>query len=256
MVRNYEKFMNTYAKEKDDFRKNFRAMQEKNDNKGLIALMKKYIEKYPDDAYAYEVMGSLYVSENNTKEADKYFSKAIELGDDDTGKYSFVLLYANEKKGAKRKQADKYFEELSQGSYSERGLRELRISKTEALTGNAYAIFRLAAFYYDSEHPRQAEKYAKEFLEFDKEDYFAIQMLSGTYLEQKKYAEAEKFLLPLAKKGNTQAQWFLAMGYFETKKFKEAESWAKKALDGAKKEGSFSKHIEQLLMMLDGELNK
>ena len=45
-------------------------------------------------------------------------------------------------------------------------------------------------------------------------------------------------------------------GYFETKKFKEAESWAKKALDGAKREGSFSKHIEQLLMMLDGELNK
>lgn len=255
-VPDYEKFMSTYAKEKDDFRKNFRAMQEKNDNKGLIALMKKYIEKYPDDAYAYEVMGSLYVLENNTKEADKYFSKAIELGDDDTGKYSFVLLYANEKKGAKRKQADKYFEELSKGSYSERGLKELRISKTEALTGNAYAIFRLAAFYYDSGHPRQAEKYAKEFLEFDKEDYFAIQMLSGTYLEQKKYAEAEKFLLPLAKKGNTQAQQFLAMGYFETKKFKEAESWAKKALDGAKKEGSFSKHIEQLLMMLDGELNK
>lgn len=90
-VPDYEKFMSTYAKEKDDFRKNFRAMQEKNDNKGLIALMKKYIEKYPDDAYAYEVMGSLYVSENNTKEADKYFSKAIELGDDDTGKYSFVL---------------------------------------------------------------------------------------------------------------------------------------------------------------------
>ena len=255
-VPDYEKFMSTYAKEKDDFRKNFRAMQEKNDNKGLIALMKKYIEKYPDDAYAYEVMGSLYVLENNTKEADKYFSKAIELGDDDTGKYSFVLLYANEKKGAKRKQADKYFEELSQGSYSERGLRELRISKTEALTGNAYAIFRLAAFYYDSGHPRQAEKYAKEFLEFDKEDYFIIEMLSGTYFEQKKYAEAEKFLLPLAKKGNTQAQWFLAMVYFETKKFKEAENWAKKALDGAKKEGSFSKHIEQLLMMLDGELNK
>ena len=71
-VPDYEKFMNTYAKEKDDFRKNFRAMQEKNDNKGLIALMKKYIEKYPDDAYAYEVMGSLYVLENNTKEADKY----------------------------------------------------------------------------------------------------------------------------------------------------------------------------------------
>jgi len=46
------------------------------------------------------------------------------------------------------------------------------------------------------------------------------------------------------------------MVYFETKKFKEAENWAKKALDGAKKEGSFSKHIEQLLMMLDGELNK
>mgnify|MGYP000915626400 CR=1 FL=1 len=111
-------------------------------------------------------------------------------------------------------------------------------------------------YYYPENYKNSDISISASLVEFDKEDYFAIEMLSGTYFEQKKYVEAEKFLLPLAKKGNTQAQWFLAMGYFETKKFKEAESWAKKALDGAKKEGSFSKHIEQLLMMLDGELNK
>ena len=230
-VPDYEKFMSTYAKEKDDFRKNLRAMQEKNDNKGLIALMKKYIEKYPDDAYAYEVMGSLYVLENNTKEADKYFSKAIELGDDDTGKYSFVLLYANEKKGAKRKQADKYFEELSQGSYSERGLRELRISKTEALTGNAYAILRLAAFYSNYGNHKMAEKYATEFLEFDKEDIQNLNILSEAYIAQKKYAESEKLFLPLAQKGMMQAQYLLALGYYHAGNLKEAEKWAKKTLE-------------------------
>ena len=88
--------MNMYSKEKTEFKNKYMALSEKSDKKNLIALLKEYIKKYPNDAYAYEEIGTDYAILGNQKEAEKYYLKAIELGDNDTGAYSLVLLYSDE----------------------------------------------------------------------------------------------------------------------------------------------------------------
>ena len=225
------KYENLFSKEKKEFRDKWGN----NNKKNLIALVKKYIEKYPDDAYAYEVLGTAYMSDN-FKEAEANFLKAIKLGDDDTAKYSLALLYADkgEKDNDKEKTklAEKYFKELeNEGINSHYNLENLRNVKNGALIGYAEPIFGLAAYYDNYENYKISEKYATEFLEFDKENLDNLTFLSNAYIAQKKYAESEKLFLPLAQKGMMQAQYLLALGYYHAGNLKEAEKWAKKTLE-------------------------
>ena len=225
------KYENLFSKEKKEFKDKWGN----NNKKNLIALVKKYIEKYPDDAYAYEVLGTAYMSDN-FKEAEANFLKAIKLGDDDTAKYSLALLYADkgEKDNDKEKTklAEKYFKELeNEGINSHYNLENLRNVKNGALIGYAEPIFGLAAYYDNYENYKISEKYATEFLEFDKENLDNLMFLSNAYIAQKKYAESEKLFLPLAQKGMMQAQYLLALGYYHAGNLKEAEKWAKKTLE-------------------------
>ena len=225
------KYENLFSKEKKEFKDKWGN----NNKKNLIALVKKYIEKYPDDAYAYEVLGTAYMSDN-FKEAETNFLKAIKLGDDDTAKYSLALLYADkgEKDNDKEKTklAEKYFKELeNEGINSHYNLENLRNVKNGALIGYAEPIFGLAAYYDNYENYKISEKYATEFLEFDKENLDNLMFLSNAYIAQKKYAESEKLFLPLAQKGMMQAQYLLALGYYHAGNLKEAEKWAKKTLE-------------------------
>ena len=225
------KYENLFSKEKKEFRDKWGN----NNKKNLIALVKKYIEKYPDDAYAYEVLGTAYMSDN-FKEAEANFLKAIKLGDDDTAKYSLALLYADkgEKDNDKEKTklAEKYFKELeNEGINSHYNLENLRNVKNGALIGYAEPIFGLAAYYDNYENYKISEKYATEFLEFDKENLDNLTFLSNAYIAQKKYTESEKLFLPLAQKGMMQAQYLLALGYYHAGNLKEAEKWAKKTLE-------------------------
>ena len=227
------KYENLFSKEKKEFKDKWE--NNNNNKKNLIALLKKYIEKYPDDAYAYEVLGTAYMSDN-FKEAETNFLKAIKLGDDDTAKYSLALLYADkgEKDNDKEKTklAEKYFKELeNEGINSHYNLENLRNVKNGALIGYAEPIFGLAAYYDNYENYKISEKYATEFLEFDKENLDNLMFLSNAYIAQKKYAESEKLFLPLAQKGMMQAQYLLALGYYHAGNLKEAENWAKKTLE-------------------------
>ena len=227
------KYENLFSKEKKEFKDKWE--NNNNNKKNLIALLKKYIEKYPDDAYAYEVLGTAYMSDN-FKEAEANFLKAIKLGDDDTAKYSLALLYADkgEKDNDKEKTklAEKYFKELeNEGINSHYNLENLRNIKNGALIGYAEPIFGLAAYYDNYENYKISEKYATEFLEFDKENLDNLMFLSNAYIAQKKYAESEKLFLPLAQKGMMQAQYLLALGYYHAGNLKEAEKWAKKTLE-------------------------
>ena len=227
------KYENLFSKEKKEFKDKWE--NNNNNKKNLIALLKKYIEKYPDDAYAYEVLGTAYMSDN-FKEAETNFLKAIKLGDDDTAKYSLALLYADkgEKDNDKEKTklAEKYFKELeNEGINSHYNLENLRNVKNGALIGYAEPIFGLAAYYDNYENYKISEKYATEFLEFDKENLDNLMFLSNAYIAQKKYVESEKLFLPLAQKGMMQAQYLLALGYYHAGNLKEAEKWAKKTLE-------------------------
>ena len=227
------KYEKLFSKEKKEFKDKWE--QNRNNKKNLITLLKKYTEKYPNDAYAYEALGTAYMSDN-FKEAEANFLKAIKLGDDDTAKYSLALLYADkgEKDNDKEKTklAEKYFKELeNEGINSHYNLENLRNVKNGALIGYAESIFGLAAYYDNYENYKISEKYATEFLEFDKENLDNLMFLSNAYIAQKKYAESEKLFLPLAQKGMMQAQYLLALGYYHAGNLKEAEKWAKKTLE-------------------------
>ena len=251
------KYENLFSKEKKEFKDKWE--NNNNNKKNLIALLKKYIEKYPDDAYAYEVLGTAYMSDN-FKEAEANFLKAIKLGDDDTAKYSLALLYTDkgEKDNDKEKTklAEKYFKELeNEGINSHYNLENLRNVKNGALIGYAEPIFGLAAYYDNYENYKISEKYATEFLEFDKENLDNLMFLSNAYIAQKKYAESEKLFLPLAQKGMMQAQYLLALGYYHAGNPKEAERWAKKVLETAKKDND-ADNIKIANHLLDEIKNK
>ena len=182
--------MNMYSKEKTEFKNKYIALSEKNDKKSLIALLKEYVKKYPNDAYAYEEIGTDYAILGNLKEAEKYYLKAIELGDDDTGAYSLALLYSDEdslkslnltakEKTEKKSIVDKYVKQLSDVGFTHEKLKELREHKQMALVGNAYSIYRLAVRYYGAKNYKMAEKYAKDFLEFDNENPEILNMLKN-----------------------------------------------------------------------------
>ena len=253
------KYENLFSKQKKEFKDKWDIYQDKNDHKNFIVLLKKYIQKYPNDAYAYEALGTMYMATNNFKEAEKNYLKAMELGDNDTAKFSLVVLYSkkelnNDKE--KSKLAEKYYEELKkEGFKSYDSLEILRASKTGALLGSAKAIFGLAAYYDNYENYKISEKYATKFLEFDKENLDNLTFLSNAYIAQKKYAESEKLFLPLAQKGMMQAQYLLALGYYYTDNLKEAETWAKKALSEAekRKHSDNTKTIKELLSLINSK---
>lgn len=253
------KYENLFSKEKKEFKDKWDIYQDKNDYKNYIVLLKKYIEKYPNDAYAYEILGTMYMVANNFKEAEANYLKAMKLGDSDTSKFSLVVLYSkkelnNDKE--KTKLVEKYYEELKkEGFKSYDSLEILRGSKTGALLGSAKAIFGLAAYYDNYENYKMSEKYATEFLEFDKENLDNLFFLSNAYIAQKKYAESEKLFLPLAQKGMMQAQYLLALGYYHAGNLKEAEKWTKKMLE--KPERKHPDDIEaakELLNRINSEL--
>ena len=182
--------MNMYSKEKTEFKNKYMALSEKSDKKNLIALLKEYVKKYPNDAYVYEEIGTDYDILGNSKEAEKYYLKAIELGDNDTGAYSLALLYSDEdslkslnltvkEKNEKKSIVDKYEKQLSDAGFTHDKLKELRSHKQMALIGNAYSIYRLAVHYYGTKNYKMAEKYAKDFLEFDNENPEILNMLKN-----------------------------------------------------------------------------
>ena len=251
------KYEKLFSKEKKEFKDKWE--QNRNNKKNLITLLKKYTEKYPNDAYAYEALGTAYMSDN-FKEAEANFLKAIKLGDDDTAKYSLALLYGNkgEKDNDKEKTklAEKYLKELeNEGINSDYNLENLRDTKNGALIGNAQALFGLAAYYDNYGNYKMSEKYATEFLELDKENLDNLMFLSNAYIAQKKYAELEKLFLPLAQKGMMQAQYLLALGYYHAGNLKEAERWAKKVLETAKKDND-ADNIKIVNHLLDEIKNK
>ena len=182
--------MAMYSKEKTEFKNKYMALSEKSDKKNLIALLKEYVKKYPNDAYAYEEIGTDYDILGNLKEAEKYYLKAIELGDNDTGAYSLVLLYSDEnflkllnltakEKTEKKNIVDKYVKQLSDVGFTHEKLKELRRHKQMALIGNAYSIYRLAVHYSGTKNYKMAEKYAKDFLEFDNENPEILNILKN-----------------------------------------------------------------------------
>ena len=135
-------------------------------------------------------MGYSYYYLKDYKNSEKYFLKAVELGDTDTGLYSLAIVYNDDdikllnlkpdEKKAKIKLRDKYLKQLTDEGFTHESLKELRNHKlAAAISGNAYSIYRLAVYYYGTKNYKLAEKYAKEFLKFDKKNPEILNILSG-----------------------------------------------------------------------------
>ena len=75
--------------------------------------------------------------------------------------------------------ADKYEKQLSDAGFTHDKLKQLREHKQMALVGNAYSTYRLAVQYYGAKNYKMAEKYAKDFLEFDNENPEILNMLKN-----------------------------------------------------------------------------
>ena len=104
--------------------------------------------------------------------------------------YSLFLLYSDEdslkslnltakEKNEKNSIVDKYEKQLKDAGFTHDKLKELREHKQMALIGNAYSIYRLALHYYGTKNYKMAEKYAKDFLEFDNENPEILNMLKN-----------------------------------------------------------------------------
>lgn len=87
------------------FKKEIKKLDEKDDTymesiKNLIPLTKEYIKENPSEAYAYEYLGILLMSQGGKyDEAEKNFLKSIELGNDDTGVASLIKFYETKYNG-------------------------------------------------------------------------------------------------------------------------------------------------------------
>lgn len=85
----------------EKFKKEIKKLEEEekedtDTNENLIALTKEYIKENPSEAYAYEYLGILLMSDEGGKyddEAEKNFLKSIELGNNDTGVASLINFY-------------------------------------------------------------------------------------------------------------------------------------------------------------------
>ena len=89
----------------EKFKKEIKKSEEKEDIdtksiENLIALTKEYIKGNPSEAYAYEYLGILLMSQGEKyDEAEKNFLKSIELGNDDTGVASLIKFYETKYNG-------------------------------------------------------------------------------------------------------------------------------------------------------------
>ena len=186
---------------------------EKNDEKKLLPLVTKYVNEFPNNANYLNALGILYGNKDNYSEAEKWYLKAIE-----NGNYNAIsnLAYVYYKKKEYDK-AIQYYKEYQ---------------KIADDTNNYYWI---AAAYEDSNDYKNAKEWYLKSAKSDK-DGFSENRLGVIYDEQGNQKEALEWYQSSAQKGNLWAYDNLANLYIDLGDYKNAEKWAKKGLEMAKKD--------------------
>ena len=171
-------------KERKVLEKQWYTAAENRDRKTVMAIMKKFIKEYPNEAYLYEYLGTSYAEENDYKQSEQYLLKAIELGDKDTALITLSFIYEEQEDTKKaeetRKKIDEKFLSLPMDV-----ARIIRHQKMLAVfLDDFYAQWYLADFYLTHlENNKEASKWAKKALENSKR-------MSKS--ERRKYAEELK----------------------------------------------------------------
>ncbi len=198
--------------EKVKLEKQIDEAYEKDDEKKLLPLVTKYVNEFPNNANYLNRLGLLYDNKENYSEAEKWFLKAIEKGN-----YNAIsnLAYVYYEKKEYEK-AIQYYREY------------------QKIADDINNYYWIAASYYELKDYKDAKEWYLKSAKFDKNGY-SENSLGIIYDEEGNQKEALKWYQTSAQKGNLWAYDNLATFYVDLEDYINAEKWAKKGLEMAKK---------------------
>ena len=198
--------------EKVKLEKQIDEAYEKDDEKKLLPLVTKYVNEFPNNANYLNRLGLLYDNKENYSEAEKWFLKAIEKGN-----YNAIsnLAYVYYEKKEYEK-AIQYYREY------------------QKIADDINNYYWIAASYYELKDYKDAKEWCLKSAKFDKNGY-SENSLGIIYDEEGNQKEALKWYQTSAQKGNLWAYDNLATFYVDLEDYINAEKWAKKGLEMAKK---------------------
>ncbi|MDR3697670.1 tetratricopeptide repeat protein [Mucilaginibacter sp.] len=171
-------------------------------NKDWIKALRLADEIEQDDSWKWLILGYIYSQKNNFDSALLYFSKVIQVDNNNTqALFSLGALYYNQKRFD---EAEKYY------------LKAVKM-------GDCNAIVNLGNLYKQQLKLNEAEKHY--LLAVKKGDSDAMFNLGHLYYEQQKMTEAEKYYLLALRAGDSDAAVNLGHLYYEQQKFAKAEKY-------------------------------
>ena len=198
--------------EKISLEKQIDEAYDKNDNKKTISLVSRYVKEFPNNADYLNKLGVLYSNENNYKEAEKWYLKAIENGN----LTAISNLADNYLELKDYEKAIKYYKEY------------------EKVADNPRNYTWIAAAYENLEDYKNAREWYFKALKTEK-DGFSENHLGLMADNEGNQKEALKWYQASAQKGYLWGYSNLATTYIELGDYETAEKWVIKGLDLAKK---------------------
>lgn len=220
---------------------------EKGNKEKAISMLKEKINENTEDVYLQIILGMYYDENNNIKEADEEFAKAIEnakknpLKNEKGEKIDVKIVIGTVYSGfEKYEKALKWYKEYE------------KENPNDAIV--QYLIGNINLNYGDVE---EAKKY---YLKSEKEDEDGIVDVALGYIYDEiegNQKEGIKWYLKGAEKGNLIAHSNLSLLYLGLEDYRKAESWIKKGIELAKKKGDKEeiKKMEEILKSIQNELN-
>ena len=198
--------------EKISLEKQIDEAYDKNDNKKTISLVSRYVKEFPNNADYLNKLGVLYSNENNYKEAEKWYLKAIENGN--------LTAISN--------LADNYLELKDY----EKAIKYYKEYEKVADSPENYTWIAVA--YENLEDYKNAREWYFKALKTEK-DGFSENHLGLMADNEGNQKEALKWYQTSAQKGYLWGYSNLATTYIELGDYETAEKWVIKGLDLAKK---------------------
>ena len=212
--------------EKISLEKQIDEAYDKNDNKKTISLVSKYVKEFPNNADYLNKLGVLYANENNYKEAEKWYLKAIENGN----LTAISNLADNYSQLKDYEKAIKYYKEY------------------EKVADNPRNYTWIAAAYENLEDYKNAREWYFKALKTEK-DGFSENHLGLMADNEGNQKEALKWYQASVQKGYPWAYYNLTNFYAGLGDSETAEKWAKKGMEISKKadDSELKKYLQEAL---------
>ena len=207
--------------EKEKLESQINKAYEKKDTKTEKSLILKYLNEFPDDAGYLNMLGTLYDDEENYKEAEKWYLKAIDKGSliaISNLAYNYIELEDYAK-------AIKYYKEY------------------EKVADNPDNYYWMGFAYSYLEDYKNAKEWYLKAVKTD-EGGFSENQLGVIFDDEGNQKEAMKWYLASIKKGDLWAYNNLAVDYIALGDYENAKKWLEKGLELIKKSSDYSDNLE------------